>query len=86
MKGPTPCLIGTTLGSCSFVQPGSRGPLRECDRCDVQLPRDRKCVQVSVPGTMGHKSFCPSCFTRILDATQTKLDRLRADVAGLQAA
>jgi len=86
MRGPTPCLIGTTLGSCSFVMPGARGPLRECKRCHTELGRAKKCVEVTVPGSLGHKTYCPGCFAKILDATQAKLNSLRADLEPLLAA
>jgi hypothetical protein len=82
-KGKTPSLIGSTLGSCKIVQPGPRGPLRRCKRCDAELVRDKKCIQVSIPGSLGHKSFCPSCFDEILDSSQAKLDSLRREVTSI---
>ncbi len=84
MKGPTPCLIGTTLGSCRFVQPGGRGPLRHCNRCNAELSRDRNCVEVTIPGTLGHKTFCPNCFSNILDATQAKVNSLRTELKSIE--
>ena len=84
-KGPTPSLIGTTLGSCSFVRTGSKGKLRTCKRCRCELPRDAACIDISIPGTMNHKKpFCLSCFSMILDATQRKLDALRATLTSVQ--
>lgn len=79
-RGRTPCLIGTTLGTPSVVRTGARGPLRQCKRCDASLPHGAVCIQVSIPGTLNHMSFCPSCFGKILDATQKRLDELRQEV------
>jgi hypothetical protein len=80
-KGKTPCLIGGALGACSFVHTGSRGILRECKRCHSSLDRDEVCVEAGIPGSMGHKTFCRSCFRLILDATQAKVDALRGELA-----
>lgn len=80
MKGPTPCLIGTTLGSCSFGVTGSRGPAAHCKRCKSELGRQVPCVQISIPGSLGSKPFCLTCFARILDATQVKLNSLRSEL------
>lgn len=79
-RGRTPCLIGTTLGTPSIVRTGARGALRQCKRCNANLPRGAVCVQVSLPGQLGHKSYCPVCFRKILDATQERLDELRQEV------
>lgn len=80
MKGPTPCLIGTTLGSCSFTLTGSRGKLTGCKRCKSEIPRQSPVVHISVPGSVYSKPFCLECFGRILDATQTKLNSLRSEI------
>jgi hypothetical protein len=80
MKGPTPCLIGTTLGSCSFGLTGSRGPMPHCKRCKSELGRQARCVQISIPGSLGSKPFCFVCFGKILDATQVKLNSLRSEL------
>jgi hypothetical protein len=80
MKGPTPCLIGATLGSCSFGLTGSRGPLAHCKRCRSELGRQAPSVEVSIPGSFGSKTFCLVCFEKILDATQTKLNSLRLEL------
>lgn len=86
MKGPTPSLIGTTLGSCSFGLTGARGPLAHCKRCGCELRRQAPCVEVSIPGSFGSKTFCLLCFGKILDATQMKLNSLRSElVANSQA-
>lgn len=80
MKGPTPCLIGTTLGACSFGVTGSRGPLTRCKRCKSEISRQGPVVQISIPGSFGSKPFCLVCFDGILDATQVKLNSLRLEL------
>lgn len=62
------------------MRTGARGPLRQCKRCDANLPHGGVCVEVSIPGTLGHKSYCRACFGKILDATQKRLDELRQEV------
>lgn len=84
MKGPTPCLIGTTLGSCSFGLTGSRGPLTRCKRCKSEIGRQVQCVQISIPGTLYSKPFCLGCFASILDSTQAKLNSLRSELQQLE--
>jgi hypothetical protein len=79
-KGKTPSLIGGSLGACSFVRTGSRGSLRNCKRCHTPFERDAVCVEITIPGSMGHKTFCRSCFGLILDVTQAKVDALRAQL------
>jgi hypothetical protein len=80
MKGPTPCLIGTSLGSCSFGITGSRGQLTRCKRCKSEISRQTSVVQISIPGSFGSKPFCLVCFDGILDATQAKLNSLRLEL------
>ena len=80
MKGPTPCLIGTTLGACSFAVTGARGPLTRCKRCKSEIGRQTPVVQISIPGSFGSKPFCLKCFGGILDATQMKLNALRSEL------
>lgn len=80
MKGPNPCLIGTTLGSCKFGLTGSRGKLTKCKRCKSEISRQAPVVQISSPGSMGSKPYCLVCFDKILDSTQAKLNSLRSDL------
>ena len=74
--GPTPSLIGGTHGTVSFHVARRRS---ECRRCKDEMARGTRCVRVTKPGKMGPgRAYCSECFSEVLDATQRKLDELRA--------
>lgn len=68
------------MGSAKFVTTGARGRLRTCKRCEAEAQHNQICVEIAIQGSMIHKSYCLTCFGTILDATQRKLDALRADL------
>lgn len=77
-KGRSPSLIGAGLGSPKIIQtPGKR----TCKRCDDSIAKGSMVAEVSVPGTMGHKTFCMSCFGEILAKTQADLNKLTTQSA-----
>ena len=76
-RGPTPSLIGGSLGAPRFVTAKKRRP---CKRCDQPILMSAACVEVARPGQMGRKTFCTSCFGEILTKTRERLDALRSEL------
>lgn len=77
-RGPTPSLIGGTHGTVTFHVAGRK---TECRRCKEHLLKGARCVRVSRPGKMGAgRAYCVDCFEDVLDATQRRLDELRAEL------
>ena len=75
-RGPTPSLIGSTHGTVSIHVAGKKS---NCRRCEEDMPKGTICFKVSKPGKMGPgKAYCIDCFSEVLDATQRKLDEIRA--------
>ena len=77
-RGPTPSLIGGTHGTVSFHVAGKKS---ECRRCKEDMPKGTRCVRVTKPSKMGPgTAYCTDCFSEVLDETQRKLDKLRAEL------
>ena len=77
-RGPYPSLIGSTAGTVSFHIAGKKS---ECRRCKVDMSKGTRCVRVTKPGKMGRgTAYCADCFSEVLDQTQRKLDKLRAEL------
>lgn len=81
-KGKTPSLIGSGAGSSRFIRTSGT---RHCHRCDTKLAKGANCIEVSRPGTMGHRTYCHECYGRILAQTEQDLANLKsqhAEIAG----
>jgi late competence protein required for DNA uptake (superfamily II DNA/RNA helicase) len=76
-KGKTPSLIGSGAGSSKIVTALKK---RTCKRCKGTIPRGTKCLEVSIPGSFGSKTYCRQCYVLILQQTSTDLAELTADV------
>jgi hypothetical protein len=76
-RGRTPSLIGSGAGASKFVT-ARRG--RACRRCAEAIAAGEDCVQVGVPGSMGHRTYCLDCYDDILSETGKQLQKLKADL------
>jgi hypothetical protein len=72
-RGKTPSLIGGGAGACKFATALKK---RTCKRCGGAIPGGTDCVEVSIPGTQGHKNYCADCFREVLAQTQQDLNKL----------
>ena len=72
-RGKTPSLIGGGAGACKFATALKK---RTCKRCGGAIFGGTDCVEVSIPGTQGHKNYCADCFREVLAQTQQDLDNL----------
>ncbi len=79
-RGKTPSLIGGGAGTSKFVV--VKGT-RKCKRCDVRITKGCQCIEVSKPGSQGHKTYCRRCFGNILDQTQKDIDKLRDNLGSI---
>ncbi len=76
-RGRTPSLIGSGAGASKFViVPGKR----TCRRCEDALSKGADCVEVSVPGSLGHRTYCLACYGEILDQTGKQLKKLKVEL------
>jgi len=76
-KGKVPSLLSGSSGACKIVDAQRR---RTCKRCRGDILKDTRCIEVSKPGKMGHKTYCHGCFAEILEKTQSDLAKLRAEL------
>jgi hypothetical protein len=77
-RGRTPSLMSGTHGSVKFHVTGKK---TACRRCNDEMPKGTRCVQVAKPGKMGRgKAYCTACFRDVIDQTQRKLDELRSEL------
>jgi hypothetical protein len=74
-KGRTPSLLSGTAGASKIVSAINK---RKCKRCKAPIPAGSSCVEVGVPATMGHRTYCGDCFAKILAQTRQDLDALDA--------
>jgi hypothetical protein len=72
-RGKTPSLIGGTAGTSRFVTAAKK---RTCKRCKSGIPAGSVCVEVTIPGSFGHKTYCASCYGNILTQTKKELAEL----------
>lgn len=77
-RGKTPSLIGSGAGVSRFTT--AKGT-RTCRRCKVKIMRPGKCVEVAVPGTMGHRTYCGSCYKDILEQSKQDLAKLESEAS-----
>lgn len=80
-KGKTPSLIGSGAGSVKSV---TSGRLRYCKRCEMGIAKDSICIEVSIPGSMGSKTYCTTCFAEILDQTEKDIAKLRENLPAIR--
>lgn len=73
-RGKTPSLIGGGAGSVKTVTARRKRP---CKRCEGDILKDDRCFEVGIPGSMGHKTYCDTCFQEILAQTEKDLDKLK---------
>lgn len=79
-KGKTPSLIGSGAGSSKIVTALKK---RTCKRCKDAISGGTKCIEVSVPGTFGSKTYCKQCYLLVLEQTRTDLKKLEGLVNGI---
>ncbi len=79
-RGKIPSLVGGGAGASRFAE--ARGK-RTCKRCDGEIAKGTKCVQVAVPASLGHKTYCLRCFGDILAESRKDLDKRAAQLAAL---
>jgi late competence protein required for DNA uptake (superfamily II DNA/RNA helicase) len=79
-RGRTPSLIGSSAGASKVATAKGK---RTCRRCKAKIHSPSKCVEVGVPGTMGHRTYCGSCFKNILVQSKQDLAKLEALVASI---
>jgi hypothetical protein len=75
-KGPTPSLIGSTLGSPKRVLVEKKS---ECNRCRSSIDAGQNCAAIpQLGGSFSSKRrYCEECFKTILEKTQADLDDLK---------
>jgi len=81
-RGKCPSLIGTTHGS-SRVEEAKR--IVSCKRCASQVTSGFRYLSVSVPGSMGRRSYCVTCFADILAQSRKDIDALDCKIKVLAA-
>jgi hypothetical protein len=79
-RGRTPSLIGSSAGASKIVTAIKK---RTCKRCHEAIPAGTPCSEVAKPGTMGHRTYCKSCFQKILAQTKQDLLQLEAKLAAV---
>jgi hypothetical protein len=73
--GKTPSLIGGGAGASKIVKPAGT---RHCKRCGKSIAVGAQCIEVAVPGTMGHKTYCSTCFKQIISQSKKDLAEIEA--------
>jgi hypothetical protein len=76
-RGRTPSLIGSGAGTSKFVTAKRE---RTCKRCGEAIETGEDCVEVEVPGSMGHRTYCLGCYDDILGETGKRLQKLRVEL------
>lgn len=79
-KGKTPSLIGSGAGSSKVVTALKK---RTCKRCKSTISGGTKCIEVSVPGTFGSKTYCKDCYVLVLEQTRMDLEALEVTANGI---
>ncbi len=77
-RGRTPSLIGSGAGSTKIVTAKKE---RTCKRCNGPISGGTKCLEVSIPGSFGHKTYCKDCYLLILAQSKADLAALEAAVS-----
>jgi RNase P subunit RPR2 len=76
-RGKTPSLIGSGAGSSKIVTAIKK---RTCKRCKGPISGGTKCLEVSIPGSFGSRTYCKSCYILILEQSKTELAGLEIAV------
>ena len=80
-RGRTPSLVGGGAGTSRFVQAHGK---RHCKHCGTAIAKGRNCVEVAVPGSMGRRTYCTSCYGEILGKSRKDLDKLEGLLSNLE--
>jgi hypothetical protein len=74
-KGPTPSLIGSTLGTPRKCQVDGKS---HCKRCDSAILKGTECYEIPQLGGSFNspRRYCDGCFRSILEKTKADLDAL----------
>jgi hypothetical protein len=70
-------LIGSGAGASKFVTAKGK---RKCKRCGEAIEEGTQCVEVAVPGSLGHRTYCLECYGDILSETGKRLQKLKAEL------
>lgn len=76
-RGRTPSLIGSRAGASKFVTVKGK---RKCKRCGAALAKGDECVEVGIPGSLGHRTYCLTCYGEILDQSEKHLKKLKGEL------
>jgi len=79
-RGKTPSLIGGGAGASKIVKSAGK---RHCKRCGKSISANGQCVEVAVPGTMGHKTYCIVCYQDIISQSKKDLAEIEAEVLAI---
>jgi hypothetical protein len=77
-RGKTPSLISGKKPR--FVV--AKG-VRHCKRCDRELSKGTTCIEIPIPGSMGHKTYCQDCFSEILEQSSQDIKKIKADFSAV---
>ncbi len=72
-RGRTPSLITSDSGKPKFV---IAQRIRQCRRCETDIYKETKCVEVPIPGSMGHRTYCCDCLSKMISKSREDLDQL----------
>ncbi len=79
-RGRPPSLIGSGAGASKFVPAKGK---RTCKRCGEKVEANERCVEIAVPGSLGHRTYCLSCYGEILEQTRKDLKKLESTLDAL---
>lgn len=77
MKGKCPSLVTGNHGRPVFEIAGRK---RRCKRCGVEILKGERCVSIPIPGSMGKRTYCRSCLSKIIMQSRKDLDRLEKEL------
>ena len=80
-RGKTPSLVGGGAGASKIVQAKRK---RNCKLCEATIPMGDNCMEVAIPGNLGHRTYCISCYEEILVQSRKDLDRLETSLQALK--
>jgi hypothetical protein len=79
-RGKTPSLIGGGAGASKILKSAGK---RHCKRCSKSISAGGQCVEVAVPGTMGHKTYCIVCFQGIISQSKKDLTEIELELLAI---
>lgn len=76
-KGPTPSLIGSSLGR---PQAASAGKRCDCSRCGGAIAMGERCYDVPQPSQpfSSRRRFCTACFRKVLEKTRRDIAEIES--------